>query len=65
MNSDEKEVLNINREIRAHAKVKHPNVIEFFCYEWRDGKIFIILEYAELGNLFNYLKKLKEPLSTE
>lgn len=65
LSSNEKELLNINREIKAHSTVKHPNVIEFFCYEVRENKVFLILELAEQGNLFNYLRKLEKPLTTE
>ena len=57
--------MNIRREIKAHSAVIHPNVIKFYCYEMRDNKVFIILELAEKGNLFSYLRKLPKPLSND
>lgn len=65
LSSNGKELLNIQREIKAHSAVRHRNVIEFFCYEVRENKVFLILELAENGNLFNYLRKLERPLKTE
>lgn len=57
--------MNINREIKAHSAVNHPNVIKFYCYEVRDSKVFLILELAEKGNLFSYLRKLPKPLTND
>ena len=35
----------------------HPNIIKFHDWIKEDEKIFIVLEFAEGGNLFNYLEE--------
>jgi hypothetical protein len=39
------------------CKISHPNVLR--CYGWfyNDRKVFLILEYAQNGNLFNKIEK--------
>ena len=63
--TDGKEGQNIKREIAVHKRIHHPYVIKFHSYEHWDNKVFLILEYAEKGNLFNFLKKLKSPMKDD
>ena len=58
-----KELLNIEREIGFHQKIDHPNIIKFYDYlkKEEERKVLILLEFAENGDLFNYLNK-KSPL---
>ena len=60
--TNSKELENIRREIKVHKRLSHPSIIKLHSYEYRENKVFLILEYAEKGNLFNFLKKLKTPL---
>lgn len=39
--------------------IKHPNIIELYYYIESSEYIYIILEYADGGNLFEYLNKNK------
>lgn len=40
-------------------KLKHPNIIEIYDYEFdqQAKTTYIVLEYAENGTLFDYIKK--------
>jgi serine/threonine protein kinase len=52
-------MVNIEREITFHQKIDHPNIIRFYDYQKNDEqkKVLIALEYAEQGDLFNFLNK--------
>lgn len=51
---------NLNREIKIQKKLDHPHVIRLFhSFEDKDN-VYLILEYAENGNLFFYLRKRKK-----
>ncbi len=45
------------REILIQKKIKHPHIIRLFhCFE--DAyNVYLVLEYAENGSLFRYLRK--------
>lgn len=47
----------IQREIDIHSKLNHPNIITFFDYFEHDNKLYLIMEHAECGDLFD-LKNL-------
>jgi serine/threonine protein kinase len=49
---------NITKEIDIMKELKHPNIIKMYevIYETDFDNINIIMEYAQLGNLFEYLK---------
>lgn len=45
------------REIMIQKKIKHPHVIRLFhCFEDATN-VYLVLEYAENGSLFRYLRK--------
>lgn len=46
----------IEREIDNHRKLRHPHVIEFRRIFSLPGKLSIVMEYANGGNLFNYIR---------
>lgn len=52
-------MINIEREIKFHQNLNHPNIIKFYDYIKKDDemKVYILLEYAENGDLFNFLNK--------
>ena len=53
-----KDVQNINREVKNHMKLDHPNVIQFYGYlRTPNNFLYLLLEYAENGNLFHYIRK--------
>ena len=40
--------------------MSHPNIIKLFGHFIENGKLFIILEIAENGNLYYYIKEKKK-----
>ena len=47
----------IKREIDLHCKLDHPNIVK--CEDWFEDSthVYLILEYAEKGDLFEHFKK--------
>ena len=45
-------------EVEVHMRLKHPNIIEMYDYEFDEKAqtTFIVLEYAENGTLFDYMR---------
>lgn len=44
------------REINIHKSLKHPNIIELIDHFENDRFVFILLDYAPGGNLFNLIR---------
>lgn len=45
------------REVRTHAKLRHPNIIQLHYYFEDETHIYILLEFAPGGSLFSLLRK--------
>jgi serine/threonine protein kinase len=52
----------LKREIKIQKKLKHPYMIKLYEYFEDNENVYLLLEYAEEGNLFNYLMKNKKKL---
>ena len=50
----ESEVKLIEREIRLHSDLDHPHVIKLWDTIIDGESIYMVMEYAEQGNLFSY-----------
>ena len=50
----------IKREIKLQKRIKHPYIIRLYHYFENTKNIYLILEYAEKGSLFHYLRKRKK-----
>lgn len=51
---------NINNEINTHMKLNHPYIIKFYDYlTMPNGMLYLLLEYADNGNLFFFIRKNK------
>ena len=50
----------LSREIRIHQKLEHPHVIKLHHAFEDSQNLYLVLDYAENGNLFHYLKKKKK-----
>lgn len=50
---------NIRTEITIHRKLEHPNIVKFHDYMQKDHNVYLILDYAESGNLYSFLHKRK------
>ena len=48
---------NILNELLSHYEMNHPNIIRLHDHTEQNGNIYLLLELAEGGNLFNHLNK--------
>jgi len=55
----------LRREIEIHSHLRHSNVIRMYGFFWDEKKIYLILEYAQGGELFEDMKKQKDRRYTE
>ena len=53
--TNKKEYDLIQKEIKVHSALNHPNIINFVDYIDTSNKVFIILEYAKNGDMFSYI----------
>jgi serine/threonine protein kinase len=49
--------MNLVRELEIHSKLHHENIVKFFGYFCDDRRVYIILEYAPEGALWDFMKK--------
>ena len=49
----------LNREIEIHKKLDHPHIIKLLTSFEDEQNVYIVLEYAHNGSLFNYLQRKK------
>ena len=54
----------LRREIEIQAHLRHPNILRLYGYFYDDKRIYLVLEYAEEGELYDLISKgpLKEEL---
>ncbi|KAF7490907.1 Aurora kinase C [Sarcoptes scabiei] len=50
--------LQLKREIEIHFKLCHVNIIKAFDYFYDSQRIYLVMEYAPKGELFNLLQKV-------
>jgi len=50
----------VRREIQIQFHVRHANILKLYGYFYDESRIFIILEYAKGGELYNKLKAKKK-----
>ncbi|CAK88959.1 unnamed protein product (macronuclear) [Paramecium tetraurelia] len=50
-------VENLKREIKIQRKLQHPHITKLFHYFEDKENVFLILELAENGSLFSYIRK--------
>jgi serine/threonine protein kinase len=53
------------REVDIHKRLKHENIIRLYASCEDAETIYLVLEYAEMGNLFFFIRKQKRRLSEE
>ncbi|CAK70776.1 unnamed protein product (macronuclear) [Paramecium tetraurelia] len=49
----------VEREIKVHLKCHHPNIVNLYDSFIEHGNVYMVLEYAENGNLYNYVQRRK------
>ncbi len=47
----------IRKEIELHLKLNHSNIIKMEDYFETDDKVYIFMEYASKGDLFDFVRK--------
>jgi len=47
----------VRREIEIHSHLNHPNILKLYGYFWDSKNIYLILEYATDGELYELMKK--------
>ena len=52
---DKKDIERISREIKILKKVRHPNVIQLYEIIETESELFLIMEYCQNGELFDYI----------
>jgi len=45
------------RELEVHQNLAHPNILRFLSWFHDETRIYLVLEYAPGGNLFDHLRK--------
>jgi len=50
---------NLKTEIQIHKDLDHPHIIKFYGYIQQGNLVYLILDYAENGNLYMHLRKRK------
>jgi serine/threonine protein kinase len=53
----EQDFENVEKELEIHSKLQHPYIIKLVDFFKENSHVYIVLEYAENGNLFKYLTK--------
>jgi aurora kinase A len=46
----------LRREIEIQSHLRHPNILRLYGYFYDDTRVYMILEYAPKGELYNLLK---------
>jgi len=52
---DKKDIDRITREIKILKKVRHPNVIQLYEIIETEKELFLIMEFCQGGELFDYI----------
>lgn len=45
------------KELKIHYKLNHPNIVKLYTHFQDDYHLFLLMEYAEGGQLMNHLKR--------
>lgn len=48
----------LKREIEIQSHLRHPNILRLFGYFYDETRVYLILEYAQKGELYAHLKRL-------
>ena len=49
------DVVRVKREIKILKNLRHPNVIQLYEIIEDHEKLYLVMEYASRGELFNYI----------
>ncbi|MEW5301362.1 MAG: hypothetical protein WDW36_004225 [Sanguina aurantia] len=48
----------VEREINIHSSLNHPHIVDFYAAFEDDARIYLVMEYAAGGDLFDEVKRL-------
>lgn len=54
------EIEGIQREIKVHSQLQHPNIIKLHDQFVEEGYVYMVMEWAQNGNLYSYLFKKRK-----
>lgn len=49
----------MKKELEIQWRLRHPHIIRLFGYFYDDKNIYVVLEYAQHGNLYQRLRREK------
>lgn len=49
----------LRREIEIQSNLRHPNILRLYSFFWDERHVYLILEYAEKGELYKWLQKYR------
>ena len=49
----------MKKELEIQWRLRHPNIIRLYGYFYDDKSIYVVLEYAQYGNLYQKLRREK------
>lgn len=52
--------LQVEREVNIQMNLVHPNIIRLYAYFYDERKIYLVLEFAPMGDLYKYMLSQKE-----
>lgn len=52
-------VKQLRREIEIHSNLKHKHIIRMYGYFYDRDRVYLVLEYATQGGLYEYLRRVK------
>uniref|UniRef100_A0A182KGS1 Serine/threonine-protein kinase PLK4 n=1 Tax=Anopheles christyi TaxID=43041 RepID=A0A182KGS1_9DIPT len=53
----------VRQEVAIHSKLKHPSILELYTFFEDFNNVYLVLEYAENGELQQYLRQRINPFS--
>jgi len=51
---------NLKREITIQKEISHPHIVKLYTYFEDTENVYLVLEFAENGSLFHYLRKRRK-----
>ena len=56
-------ISRVKQEVSIHSKLKHPSVLELYCFFEDCNYVYLVLEYCENGELQRFLRQQNKVLS--
>lgn len=56
---NQQEIEGIEREVRVHSTLSHPNIVTFHDSFQEGELVYIVMDYASNGNLYQHLFRKK------